>query len=294
MRKFFRLKCILSMVAGPVFVTMPAIGMEGHGDAAKSGNTMHVVNEHAMGGGKFDRDQALKISSAAIGNKLPDYSFTDSTGQPVSLSDFSGRPILINLIYTSCMHTCPLIVETLARSVKVARDALGDDSFTVLTIGFDTRNDSVKRMRTYAKDRGVGDDNWLLLSGDEATITALTSDLGFQYRAAPYGFDHLAQVSVIDESSVVYRQIYGVKLTAPVVVEPLKQLVFGRKTGYTSFSGLANQVRLFCTIYDPNTGRYRFDFSFIISVFMGLTFLLGAGVLFVRTWISIRDREGSA
>lgn len=294
MRKFFRLKCIISMVAGTVFVTVPAIGLEGSDDAAKHGNTMHVANEHAMDGGKFDRDQALKISSAAIGNKLPDYSFTDSSGRPISLSDFSGKPILINLIYTSCMHTCPMIVETLARSVKVARDALGDDSFTVLTVGFDTKNDTVRRMHTYARDRGVGDDNWLLLSGDEETIVALTRDLGFQYVKAPYGFDHLAQVSVVDEESVVYRQIYGVKLTAPVVVEPLKQLVYGRKTGYTSFSGLANQVKLFCTIYDPNTGHYKFDFSFIISIFMGLSFLIGAGVLFVRTWISISNRKGSA
>lgn len=281
-------------MVGIVFVTVPAIGLEEQGHPAKPGKTMHAVDTHAMSGGKFDRDQALKVSRAAIGNKLVDYGFTDSTGQPVSLSDFSGRPILFNLIYTSCMHTCPMIVETLGRSVKVARDALGEDSFVVLTIGFDTKNDTVKRMHTYSKDRGVGDDNWLLLSGDEATVTALARDLGFQYRETAHGFDHLAQVSVVDENSVVYRQIYGVKLTAPVVVEPLKQLVFGRKTGYTSFSGLANQVKLFCTIYDPNTGHYRFDFSFIISVFMGLTFLIGAGIIFVRTWLSMKNRQGSA
>lgn len=281
-------------MAGIVCSTVPAIGMEGAEDPAKRGKTIHAVDQHAMSDGKFDRDQALKVSGAAIGNKLVDYSFTDSMGQPVSLSDFSGRPVLINLIYTSCMHTCPMIVETLGRAVDVARDALGDDSFVVLTVGFDTRNDTVKRMRTYSRDRGVGDDNWLLLSGDEATVTALARDLGFQYRKTAYGFDHLAQVSVVDENSVVYRQIYGVKLTAPVVVEPLKQLVFGRKTGYTSFSGLANQVKLFCTIYDPNTGHYRFDFSFIISIFLGLSFLLGAGFLFIRTWMSMKDREGSA
>lgn len=283
MRGFLRLKCILSMVVGIVFLTVPATGRVGP-----------VAQKPAMHGEKYDRDAALKISRAAIGTKLTDYSFTGSNGKTVSLSDFSGRPVLVNFIYTSCEHTCPMIVETLGRAVDVARDALGNDSFAVLTIGFDTRNDTAQRMRTYARDRGVGDDNWLLLSGDEETITSLARDLGFQYRQTPHGFDHLAQVSVIDEVSVVYRQIYGVRLTAPVVVEPLKQLVFGRRTGYTSFSGLANQVRLFCTIYDPNTGRYRFDFSLIISAVLGLMFLTGTGYLFVRAWLSLKDREGSA
>lgn len=283
MRSCFRLNCILTMVVGIVFLTVPAISQVGsHGDMK------------TMRGEKYNRDAALKISRAAIGTKLADYAFTASNGDAVSLADFSGKPVLINFIYTSCEHTCPMIVESLGRSVEVARDALGDDSFTVLTIGFDTRNDTVQRMRSYAGDRSVGDDNWLLLSGDEATIVALAGDLGFQYRKTPHGFDHLAQVSVVDEESVVYRQIYGVRLTPPVVVEPLKQLVFGRKTGYTSFSGFANQVRLFCTIYDPDTGRYRFDFSLIISAFLGLLFLTGTGFMFVRAWRSLKKRERSA
>lgn len=268
MRRFIRLEDILSTVVGIALVALSAVGfaetalaemasekasmdsnMTSHGEMSSHSETGHS----AAPSPSFDRDTALKISRDAIGNTLPNYTFTNSLGQPVSLSDFAGRPVLINLIYTSCMHTCPMIVETLSRSVDVAREALGQDSFTVLTIGFDTQIDTAERMAGYARARHVGDENWFLLSADETTVQALAADLGFQFYRSPTGFDHLAQVSVLDEASVVYRQIYGVKLTAPVVVEPLKQLVFGRKTGYTSFSGLSNQVKLFCTIYDPST-----------------------------------------
>lgn len=304
MRKFLRLKTILCTVVGIAFMAVPTTGyadtsMDGMSapktsapNASMEGVTSHDMPEHSSAPGpSFDRDTALKISRDAIGNMLPNYTFTNSMGQAVSLSDFAGKPVLINLIYTSCMHTCPMIVETLSRSVDVAREALGQDSFTVLTIGFDTQIDTPERMAGYARMRHVGDENWFLLSGDETTVQALADDLGFQFYRSPTGFDHLAQVSVIDEASVVYRQIYGVRLTVPVVVEPLKQLVFGRKTGYTSFTGLSNQVKLFCTIYDPSTGRYHFDPSFIISIALGLLFLSGVAIVFIRSWWSFRKRE---
>lgn len=300
MRKFIRLENILGAVVGIALVAVSAIGLAETALAEMASEKVTMDNNMSSHGEaghssapspSFDRDTALKISRDAIGNVLPNYTFTNSLGQAVSLSDFAGRPVLINLIYTSCMHTCPMIVETLSRSVDVAREALGQDSFTVLTIGFDTQIDTAERMAGYARVRHVGDENWFLLSGDETTVQALADDLGFQFYRSPTGFDHLAQVSVLDEASVVYRQIYGVKLTAPVVVEPLKQLVFGRKTGYTSFTGLSNQVKLFCTIYDPSTGRYHFDPSFIIAIAVGLLFLGGVAVIFIRSWWAVRRRE---
>lgn len=292
MRELFRLDSMILVVAGIAFLAVPAIGHAQTSQMSEGMGKMSADHQQTTLA-SFDRDSALKISRAAIGRTLDDYDFTSSSGEPVSLADYFGKPILINFIYTSCMHTCPMIVETLSRSVDVARDALGEDSFTVLTIGFDTRKDSVESMAAYARVRGIGDDNWHLLSGDEETVRLLADDLGFLFQPSPMGFDHLAQVSVVDEALKVYRQIYGVKLTAPVVVEPLKQLVFGRNTGYTSFSGLTNQVLLFCTIYDPSTGRYKFDASFIITIVVGLLFLSGAGALFIRSWWSLRGRAKS-
>ena len=59
----------------------------------------------------------------------------------------------------------------------------------------------------------------------------------------------------------MYRQIYGGVFEAPALVEPLKDLVYGRRSDWASLEGLINRVRLFCTLYDPRTGGYRFDYS---------------------------------
>jgi protein SCO1/2 len=120
----------------------------------------------------------------------------------------------------------------------VAQDALGADSFSVLTIGFDTDADTPARMRAYALSQGVDLPNWRFLATDEDTVRRLSEDLGFIYFPSSKGFDHLAQVTVLDDEGRVYRQVYGESFNSPALVEPLKDLVFGRQGNLTSLSGL--------------------------------------------------------
>jgi protein SCO1/2 len=241
---------------------------------------------------EWDEASALRYSQAAIGRALGDHKFRDTRSSLTSLRDFRGKPLVINLIYTSCYHTCPVIIQTLARAVDIARDALGAKSFTVVTIGFDTRADTPTRMRAYGESQGVDLSEWRFLSADDATIDALSKDLGFVFYPSPRGFDHLAQTSIIDENGVVYRQVYGATFEPPAVVEPLKALVFGRKGNLVSIDGLLNRIKLFCTIYDPSGQRYRFDYGIFVGGTIGLLSLfLLAGVI-VREWRRGRFARG--
>ena len=97
------------------------------------------------GEAEYNDKAALEISRAAIGRQLADYQFKDGESRPTRLADFRGRPVLINMVYTACSHYCPVTTQSLADGVEAARDALGDDSFSVLTIGFDVRNDKPSR-----------------------------------------------------------------------------------------------------------------------------------------------------
>ena len=118
------------------------------------------------------------------------------------------------------------------------------------------------------------------------TLKALTSELGFTYAASPKGFDHMAQVSVIDANGRVYRQVYGDRFDPPALVEPLKELVFGldASASASSMDRWVDNVRLFCTIYDPSTGRYRFDYSILFAIIIGILCLASIAVFIVRAW----------
>jgi protein SCO1/2 len=232
----------------------------------------------------LDRDEALRLSQAAIGRTLTDHSFVDRTQGSVRISDYRGKPLLISLIYTSCYHSCSVFTRYLGEIVDVAREALGEDSFSVATIGFDAVNDSPGRMTIYASGQGIRTPGWSFLSGDAETMKALTSELGFTYAASPKGFDHMAQVSVIDANGRIYRQVYGDRFDPPALVEPLKELVFGLDPASSTLDRWVDNVRLFCTIYDPSTGRYRFDYSIFFAITIGILCLASIAVFIVRAW----------
>lgn len=232
--------------------------------------------------------ELLEASQAALGRPVPEVSFIDSRGAPRQLSGFGGKPVLVSLIFTSCAHSCSVTTRYIDRVLRIARDALGQDSFTMLTIGFDHRVDSPDAMRAYAARHGIGDPDWHFLSvPDAADLDGLMRTLGFYYQPSPRGFDHTVQVSVIDAQGVVYRQVYGEVFEAPQLVEPLKDLVLGRPAPDDGLlARLGKRVRLLCTVYDARADRYHFDYSLFIGLLIGLLVLGGTSV-----WLGLEMRR---
>jgi protein SCO1/2 len=232
----------------------------------------------------YDRDEALATSQAAIGRPLEDLTFRDTRGQPFRLADLQGKPLVLSLIYTSCHHVCPMITRNVSETLEIAREALGDDAFSAVTIGFDWKVDTPDRMRMYASGHGIDLESWHFLSGDAASIEAITANVGFQYFPSTKGFDHLSQTTVIDANGNIYRQVYGQDFDAPALVEPLKELVFDTPSSAGLIEHWVDNFKLFCTVYDPNSGRYRFDYSIFMTILVG-TLCLGAIATFVvREW----------
>jgi protein SCO1/2 len=232
----------------------------------------------------LDETAALEVSQAAIGRSLGDHRLRGSDGKSIGLGDFRGRPLVVNLVYTGCTQACPVVIQTLYDAVDAAQRALGTDSFSVATIGIDARNDTPERMRAYAREQGVDLPNWTFLSSDQATIDRLVDELGFAVVPSVQGLDHIAQTTIVDEAGVIYRHVYGAGFEVPTLVEPLKELVLGRRSDWTSVAGLVNRIKLFCTLYDPKSERYHFDYSVFVGMLIGIGSLTGVAIFVVREW----------
>ena len=243
----------------------------------------------------YNADEALSISTGAVGKMIPDIELTRADGKVISLHKYIGKPLLVSFIFTSCYHVCPAITRHLKTAVREAEDSLGEDSFNVLTIGFDTANDTPAAMAVFAAEQSVNEDNWNFLSATPDAIDSLTETLGFVYFPSPRGFDHINQVTVIDKDGIIYRQVYGAAFDLPWLMEPLKQVVFNHpEPGGQTIDGLWDRVRLFCTVYDPRTGRYRFDYSLFVQIGVGALVILSVlTYLFIEYRRSRRRKSGS-
>ena len=219
-----------------------------------------------------------------MGTPLGDYTFRNTDGQPFDLGSLRGKPLVVSMIYTSCHRICPVITRNVQETIEIAREALGDESFSVITVGFDWRVDTPERMRQYGRQFGIDDPDWHFLSGDDASIDALADNVGFQFYASPKGFDHLSQTTVVDADGVIYRQVYGEDFGPPALVEPLKELVFDTPRSAGIIEHWVGTFKLFCTVYDPNTGRYTFDYSIFLGILVGVLCLGSIATFVAREW----------
>jgi protein SCO1/2 len=237
----------------------------------------------------YDRGDALDISQAAIGRALDEYTLRDTNGQPFELASLRGRPLVVSMIYTSCHHICPAITRNLGDTIDVAQEALGVDAFSVVTVGFDWRVDTPDRMREFATRLGAaGVPNWHFLATDANVVDGFSDNLGFIFYPSAKGFDHLAQATIIDADGRIYRQVYGVDVETTAIVEPLKELVFNTPRSAGLIEHWVSTFRLFCTVYDPNSDRYRFDYSIFTAIVTGLLSLGLVLFFIVREWRQAR------
>jgi protein SCO1/2 len=138
-------------------------------------------------------------------------------------------------------------------------------------------------MAQFAAVQGVKLDNWRLASADAATMSALLRDLGFSYAAVAGGFDHITQTTIIDRDGRIYRHVYGEDFPVQMLIEPLKDLIYGTTTSFT-LRGLVARIKYICTTYDPGAGRYRIDYGLVFGSVIGALSLLVMGGLILREW----------
>lgn len=220
-----------------------------------------------------EQQQALRTSQAAIGRTVSNWQFIDQNNKPITMSDLRGRPLVVSFIYTGCFQVCPTTTLFLKKAVQATRDALGAGSFTVLSIGFNQPFDTPEALADFARKQGINLANWRFVAPRAADVPALLAEFGLTVKPTTAGFDHIIQASIVDADGVIYRQVYGDAFELPMFIGPMKQLLSGQAERAVTLENVWLKVKLFCTVYDPTSGRYKFNYSLFVELFAGITFL---------------------
>jgi thiol-disulfide isomerase/thioredoxin len=96
----------------------------------------------------FARGEVAAVNVAKSPLKVPDLAFDDASGRKLSLSDFRGRTVLLNLWATWCVP-CRKEMPTL----DALESELGGKDFQVVAINIDTRD--LAKPKAFLKDIGV-------------------------------------------------------------------------------------------------------------------------------------------
>lgn len=220
-----------------------------------------------------------------LGAEVPrDLPFLDSAGHSVRLGDtFTGRPIVLALVYHRCVGLCSLLLGGLTKSLKAIDWQIGRE-LDVVTVSIDPEETPTlaAASRTgylQALGRPPTDGAWAALTGPAASIDALAAAVGFrfQYLDGQKQFAHAAALFILTPDGRVSRYLYGVEFPPAQLKAALFEASGGRVG--TSFE----RVILRCWQWDPTSRRYAIflDRYFRIG---GLLLLATIGTLLAVLW----------
>lgn len=248
------------------------------------------AQDEAVNAFALDPVTALRASEAAIGRSVGEHQLLDRRERPVRLTDYRGKPLLVSFIYTGCFKVCPTTTQSLSVAVEQLTELFGADRFNVVSVGFNQPFDTPTAMRVFAAQMGIKAPNWDFLSPTPGAVEALLSDFGFRYVATPAGIDHVLTVSVLDAQGRIYAQVYGERLSRDQLGEPLRRLLKDAPLQPGApLAELVQRVRILCTVYDPQTGEYRYNYGLILEIAGGMTFAVAMAIFFLLEWRNRRQ-----
>ncbi|MCA1557983.1 MAG: SCO family protein [Acidobacteria bacterium] len=215
-----------------------------------------------------------------LNNQVPlDLVFTDENGQTVKLGQYFGqKPVILSLVYYDCPMLCTQVLNGLSGSLKALKFDVGKE-FDVVTVSFDPREKPElarqKKEGYMARYGRAGTQaGWHFLTGDEASIKALTEAVGFRFAwdDETKQFAHASGIMILTPEGKVSRYFYGIEY-APKDVRLGLVEASDNKIGSP-----VDQILLFCYHYDPQTGKYGFAIMNTMR-FLGFATFFGLALL---------------
>jgi protein SCO1 len=227
-----------------------------------------------------------------LNHQIPlDLVFRDSTGADVRLQRYFGqRPVILVLVYYSCPMLCTLVLNNLVHSLKEVMFNLGQQ-YEVVTVSFDpteTPELAAAKKAIYVSiyNRPGAAAGWHFLTGKETSIRQLTGAVGFHYQYDPQiqQYIHATGIMVLTPQGRLARYFYGVRYPAEDLRLALVQASDGK------IGSPVDKLRLYCSDYDPETGKYSLLISRVLKLSALLT-ILGIAALIIGLSVSTTQRD---
>jgi protein SCO1 len=154
---------------------------------------------------------------------LPSLKLTDQHNQPVVLSSFKGKPVLVDFIYTSCPGPCLTETQKMAKVADRLSKDLGS-KVVLLSVTVDPEHDGPHQLLEYTKKQDVERPGWYFLTGSPQTIEEVLSNFKLIRQREPDGtVDHIIGVFLVGPDGRELREYNGEILKADSVTADINK-----------------------------------------------------------------------
>jgi cytochrome oxidase Cu insertion factor (SCO1/SenC/PrrC family) len=223
----------------------------------------------------------LDLGSSLNSLPAPDIKLVNQFGQPMSLSQFRGKVVMLGFEDSECTTVCPLTTQSMLQ----AKQLLGAAGNQVQLLGVDANPDatSVADVLSYSRVHGMVN-QWDFLTGSLAQLKSVWTAYHIAVQIEQGQIDHTPALFVIDQQGreqklyLTQMAYSSVGQSAQVLADELSSLLPGHPH-------VASQESLASI-----TGQGPSDHVALPSATGGTEVVLGPGsphlVLFFATWLS--------
>jgi protein SCO1/2 len=265
-------------VAGLGLLATGAYGQQIGAEKPMGAMAQHTP-DYLKGAGLVERlNQPLPLGTA----------FVDETGRQVMLGQyFHHKPIALALVYFKCSMLCPQVLHGMAVGLKGTELKAGKDYDVVVTSidPTDTPVDAAAAKKTFLARIGQPEagDSVHFLTGQQASITALSEATGFHYVRVPGPdgkMDQFAHSSVImfaTPEGKMSEYLAGIDYPTRDVRLALVN------ASHLKIATAKDLFLLYCCNYVPSAGKYTVAVLRILGLAAMVTLLgIGLGLYFLN------------
>lgn len=180
--------------------------------------------------GANSKDNAIRVlpnvPTLNVGDRLPDYGFTNHLGQPFHLSDFKGSAYAFTFIFTRCPfpNFCPRITDHFTQvQTQLKERKGGPDQWRLLSITLDPEYDTDAILSAYGNRAHADSTRWWMARGSYDTLDRISGHFGQYYAqgASVAGQNHNLRTVVVDPTGRVSQIFIGNEWTVSELTQAM-------------------------------------------------------------------------
>ncbi len=218
-----------------------------------------------------------------LGASVPaNLKFRNESGADVMLARYlNEHPVILVPAYYECPMLCTQILNGLLSGLRPVSLNAGQD-FVVVTFSIDPDEYSelaaakkVNYVEGYGREGG--ENGWHFLTGDQASINALTQALGYRYiyDSDTDEYVHASGIAILTPNGKIARYLFGVEF-AP------RDLQLGLlEASQDLISSPIDAILLYCFQYNPLTGKYTLAIYRLVRVAGVITVICILAFIFI-------------